>query len=206
MNGVHDMGGMHGFGKVVAERDEPIFHARWEGTVRAIFERTNGRYYNLDEFRRTMERMPADAYLRASYYEKWLYAIETILKEKGVVTADELAKGLPSGAAPAPNPQISQPPPLTPRFKVGDRVLTRNLNPKGHTRLPRYARGKRGAIRSLNGPFPLPDSNAHGKGPDWQACYAVEFSGVELWGADANAADRVCIDLWESYLESETTA
>jgi len=200
------MGGKHGFGKVLAEQDEPVFHARWEGTVRAIFERTSGHFYNLDEFRRTMERMPPDAYLRASYYEKWLYAIEAILKEKGVVSEQELATGSSSAAAPAPGARPRQPPPLAPRFKVADRVVTRNLNPKGHTRLPRYARCKRGVIRKVNGPFPLPDSNAHGKGPDWQACYVVEFHGAELWGADAHNGDRVCIDLWEGYLEPETTA
>ena len=197
------MGGMHGFGPVIAERGEPVFHARWEGTVRAIFERTNGRYFNLDEFRRVMERMPADAYLRASYYEKWLYAIETILKEKGVVTADELAAGQPSLPRPSPARKPDPPPRQTPRFNAGDRVATRNLNPKGHTRLPRYARGKRGLIRTHYGSFPLPDSNAHGRGPDWQPCYAVEFDARELWGTEANPGDRVCIDLWESYLEPE---
>jgi nitrile hydratase subunit beta len=203
VDGVHDMGGMHGFGPVIAERAEPVFHARWEGTVRAIFERTNGRYFNIDEFRRVMERMPADAYLRASYYEKWLYAIETILKEKGVITADELAAGQPSLPPPSPARKPDPPQRQTPRFNAGDRVATRNLNPKGHTRLPRYARGKRGVIRTHYGSFPLPDSNAHGRGPDWQPCYAVEFDARELWGTEAKPGDRVCIDLWESYLEAE---
>jgi nitrile hydratase subunit beta len=206
VNGVHDMGGMHGFGPVVAARAEPVFHDHWEGTVRAIFERTNGRYFNIDEFRRVMERMPANAYLRASYYEKWLYAIETILKEKGVVTADELAAGQPSLPPPSPAGKPGPPPRQTPRFKAGDRVATRNLNPKGHTRLPRYARDKRGMIRTHYGSFPLPDSNAHGRGPDWQPCYAVEFDASELWGTEAKHGDRVCIDLWESYLEPEVPA
>jgi nitrile hydratase subunit beta len=199
------MGGMHSFGPVIAERAEPVFHARWEGMVRAMFERTNGRYFNLDEFRRALERMPADAYLRASYYEKWLYAIEMILKEKDVVTADELATGKPSAPPPSavrkPDASATQ----TPRFNAGDRVTTRNLNPKGHTRLPRYARGKRGVIRRHHGSFPLPDANAHGRGPEWQPCYVVEFDARELWGAEARPGDCVCLDLWESYLEPEAS-
>jgi nitrile hydratase len=206
MNGVHDMGGMHGFGRVVAEPNEPVFHARWEGTVRAIFERTNGRYFNLDEFRRSLERMPPDAYLRASYYEKWLYALESILKEKGVVSAGELAAGQPSTTPLPPKSKEGSAPGHKPRFTSGDRVRTRNLNPQGHTRLPRYARGKRGVIRRHYGSFPLPDSNAHGRGPDWQPCYAVEFDACELWGPEAKSGDRVCIDLWESYLELEVPA
>jgi len=205
VNGVHDMGGMHGFGPVIAERSEPVFHARWEGVVRGMVDGTAGRYFNFDEFRRVMERMPAEDYLRASYYEKWLYAIETILKEKGVVTAGELATGRPSRPPPPPARKQS-PPQQTPRFNTGDRVVTRNLNPKGHTRLPRYARGKRGVIRSLRGSFMLPDANAHGRGPEWQPCYAVEFDASELWGAEARPEDRVCIDLWESYLDPEASA
>ena len=200
MNGVHDMGGMHGFGAVVTQKDEPVFHSGWEGKVRAMMNRTLGRYYNLDEFRHAIERMPPDAYLRASYYEKWLGAVETLLIEKGVITRDELESGRPSRPAPSPNPQREAPPELVARFQPGDRIVTRNVHPKGHTRLPRYARGKHGVVRTVNGPFLLPDSNAHGKGDDWQACYAIEFSARELWGDPAPAGDRVCIDLWESYL------
>lgn len=199
------MGGMHGFGPVVPERSEPVFHARWEGTVRAIFQRTSGRYFNLDEFRRTMERMPPDAYLRASYYEKWLYAIESILNEKGVVTTAERASGRSSATPPPPRQRLGPAPSQTPHFKVGDRVMTRNLNPGGHTRLPRYARGKHGIIRRHYGSFALPDVNAHGKGPQWQPCYTVEFEATELWGPDGKSGDRVCLDLWESYLEEEAS-
>lgn len=204
VNGVHDMGGMDGFGPVVAEQNEPVFHARWEGVVRAIFERTNGRYFDTDEFRRSLERMPPDAYLRATYYEKWLFAIESILKEKGIVNDGELASGRPASRAPSPTPKADRPS-QSPRFKPGDRVVTRNLHPKGHTRLPRYARGKRGIVRRYYGSFALPDSNAHGNGPDYQPCYAVEFEAGELWGPVAETGDRVCIDLWETYLQPEVT-
>jgi nitrile hydratase subunit beta len=199
------MGGMHGFGPVVREQEEPVFHAAWEGKVRAMMGRTRtAGYYNLDEFRHAIERMPAEDYLRASYYERWLHSVEALLLEKGVITADELRSGHASQPASAPGPRPGLSPALVARFKPGDRVVARNMNPKGHTRLPGYARGKRGVIRTVNGPFLLPDSNAHGRGPDWQPCYAVEFSAHELWGETAQAGDRVCVDLWESYLVAET--
>jgi nitrile hydratase subunit beta len=199
------MGGMHGFGPVVREPDEPVFHAAWEGKVRAIMGRTRrAGYYNLDEFRHAIERMPPEDYLRAGYYERWLHSVETLLLEKGVITADELASGRSAKPAPPPNPPPDKPPALVARFKPGDRVVTRNVNPKGHTRLPRYARGRSGVIRTVNGPFLLPDSSAHGRDPDWQACYAVEFSARELWGEGAPAGDRVCVDLWEAYLVAES--
>jgi nitrile hydratase len=182
---------MHGFGQLQIERDEPVFHQRWEGIVRAMMARTNGRFYNLDEFRHAIERMPPDEYLRASYYERWLHAVETLLQEKGVLAQE----------APAPAPDRGQAPGLQPRFQPGDHVVTRNLHPHGHTRLPRYARGRRGVVRKVYGPFRLPDANAHGDHDVWQPCYAVEFASRELWGADAGGPDKVCIDLWESYLE-----
>jgi nitrile hydratase subunit beta len=194
---------MHGFGPVRPEPNEPVFHARWEGKVRAIASHTFGRYYHLDEFRRTIERMPADEYLRSSYYEKWFGAIQSLLLEKGVITEEELATAHALHPAPPPRVQHEVPPPLRARFKAGDRVMTRVIHPQGHTRLPRYVRGKRGVVRTVNGPFLLPDANAHGKPPDWQACYAVEFSARDLWGPDADPRDRVCVDLWESYLDPE---
>jgi nitrile hydratase len=203
MNGVHDMGGMHGFGPVDVERDEPVFHDRWEGVVRAMMQRTNGRYYNLDEFRHAVERMPSEEYLRAVYYERWLHAVETLLLEKGVITQSELTGGHATHPAPEAARDTEPRPKLQPRFQPGDRVRTRNIHPHGHTRLPRYARGRRGVIRKTYGPFRLPDANAHGDYHAWQPCYAVEFAAQELWGDDAGPADRVCIDLWESYLEPE---
>lgn len=204
MNGVHDLGGMHGFGPVIVEPDEPVFHARWEGHVRAMMQRTVGRYYSLDEFRHAIERMPSDEYLRASYYERWLHGVQKLLVEKGVITADELATGKATHPVPAPLPVRAAAPGLHARFKPGDRVLTRNVHPPGHTRMPRYVRGKHGVIRKVYGPFLLPDANAHGK-EVWETCYAVEFASRELWGDDASRNNLVCVDLWESYLKPETT-
>ena len=194
------MGGMHGFGPVVAEREEPVFHFRWEGKVRAMMGATVFRYYHLDEFRHAIERLPAADYLRAGYYEKWLHAVETMLLEKGVITAAELAGG-PRLKPPPALPEPPARPALRARFRPGDAVRARNIHPAGHTRLPRYVRGRRGRVRTVNGPMLLPDSNAHGGSPDWQACYAVEFGARELWGDGARAGDRVCVDLWENYLE-----
>lgn len=194
------MGGMHGFGPVPIEKDEPAFHAAWERRVMGMQQRTRGRWYHLDEFRKAIERMPAARYLDASYYERWLVALETLMLEKGVVTSQELATGRATAAAPEPQPRPpADRPPLRPRFGVGDEVITRNSHPPGHTRMPRYVRGRRGVVRSVNGPFLRPDTNAHNLGRDWEPVYAVEFSARELWGSKGN--DVICVDLWESYLE-----
>lgn len=196
------MGGMQGFGPVTPEQNEPVFHARWEGRVRGIQSRTVRRFYNLDEFRHAIERMPPERYLRASYYEKWLTGIETLMLEKGVVTPEELAAGhAVRRELPAARDEAAPRGPRASRFKPGDEVRARNANPRGHTRLPRYARGKRGMVRLVHGPYLLPDTNAHLTGEDWQHVYSVAFTARELWGLDASASDSVCIDLWESYLE-----
>jgi nitrile hydratase len=195
---------MHGFGRIPIETDEPIFHAAWEGRVLAMQNRgRRAGLFNLDEFRHAIERMPAARYLEASYYERWLTAIETLLVEKGVVTREELASGRAAGPASAPERSAGDRPPLRSRFAVGETVLTRNSHPAGHTRLPRYARGRRGVVRSVNGPFLLPDTNASLASRDWEPVYAVEFAAAELWGQDSRAGDSVCIDLWESYLKKE---
>jgi hypothetical protein len=203
VNGVHDLGGMHGFGAIPVEPDEPVFHAAWEGRVLAMQGRGRRTHlYNLDEFRHAIERMPAARYLAASYYERWLTAIETLLLEKGIVTPEELATGSAVGPAEPSEAPADDRPPLRPRFAVGEAVFTRNTHPSGHTRLPRYARGRRGVVRSVHGPFLLPDTNARRSSRDWEPVYAVELSARELWGDGAPARDGVCVDIWESYLES----
>lgn len=196
------MGGMHGFGPVRVERDEPVFHATWEGRVLGMQVRTR-RLFHLDEFRHAIERIPAARYLNSSYYERWLTALETLAVEKGLVTREELTIGRAGGPAPAaPVRPADDPTPLRARFRPGDRVVTRRMHPAGHTRFPRYVRGRRGVVRSVNGPFLLPDANVQGT-RRWEAVYAVEFAARELWGDDAPAADSVCVDLWESYLIAE---
>jgi nitrile hydratase beta subunit len=216
MNGVHDMGGMDGFGPVVPEKNEPVFHAEWERRMYALATSVMAAaQVNIDEFRHAIERMLPARYLAASYYERWLAAAETLLVERGVVTREELlakqdASIDPSwianavatrGPTPVKDKSGSKPPRA--RFSKGARVRARNLNPVGHTRLPRYVRGKAGVIARDWGVFVFPDTNAHHAGTKPQHCYSVSFAAHELWGksAKANGRDRVLIDLWEDYLE-----
>jgi nitrile hydratase len=214
MNGVHDMGGMDGFGPVVREDNEPVFHADWEGRMYALAGIVMGAaQVNIDEFRHAIERIPPARYLASSYYERWLAAAETLLVEHGVVTREELlAKQDASidprqianavatrGPALVKNKSVKRPPRA--RFAKGARVRARNLNPAGHTRLPRYVRGKSGVIARDWGVFVFPDTNAHHAGTRPQRCYSVSFDARELWDKSANSRERVYIDLWEDYLE-----
>jgi nitrile hydratase subunit beta len=223
MDGVHDLGGMHGFGPVEREANEPPFHEPWEAAVYAIMRASlSTGQYNLDEFRHGVERMDPAHYLRSGYYEHWLDGIARVLVEKGVVASDELAArtaffadhpDAPATAAvramPATLPprirwlalDSERPATQAPRFAVGDAVITRNIHPTGHTRLPRYARGKRGMIHRQHGAHVFPDSNAHGGGEQPQTLYSVRFDARELWGPAAEPNQHVYIDLWEPYLE-----
>lgn len=217
MNGVHDMGGMQGFGAIERERDEPVFHARWEARTFALRQACSAlRKWNIDRARHANERMPPEEYLPATYYERWLSGLQRLLLESGLLTRAELTSGRSAGPAPAGvvplapekvagavragrNYRVDQPSP--PSFAVGAQVVARNMNPAGATRLPRYARGKRGTVERDHGVFIFPDSNAAGQGPKPQHLYSVRFSARELWGDDAAPKDRVYLDLWEDYLE-----
>lgn len=211
MNSIHDMGGMDGLGPVTAEHNEPVFHSQWEGRVFAIVNLLAGTgRFNVDEFRHSLERIPGARYLNSSYYERWLDGIQTLLIEKGMVTREELES---RGAGPVQEPparfeDFSRGKGRRPRarFKEGDRVVARNINPPGHTRLPRYARGKRGVIRRDRGVYVFADSNAHGAGERAQHVYSVAFDARELWGRNPPRRERVLIDLWEDYLEPDPQA
>jgi Nitrile hydratase beta subunit len=111
--------------------------------------------------------------------------------------ADGIANALHEGR-PA-NRKIRQ----RPRLVAGDKIVTRNLNPRGHTRLPRYARGKRGVVIAHHGAHVFPDTNAHGLGENPQHLYTVRFSARELWGESAEPNERVLLDVWESYLDKD---
>jgi nitrile hydratase beta subunit len=217
MNGVHDMGGMHGMGPIDAERDEPVFHAPWEARALAltIAAAANGRW-TLDAARHARERIPAAEYLRSSYYEKWIDGLTMLLVETGLVTPEELARGHAAPGTPKATPPLRADRVATmlaaggptaravtneARFGIGAVVRAKNLNPSGHTRLPRYARGKRGTVDALRGAHVFADTNAHFMGENPQQLYTVRFAARELWGETAAPHDEVCIDLWEAHLE-----
>ena len=218
MNGIHDMGGMHGMGAVRDEKNEPVFHEPWEGRVYAI-TRAIGAWgkWNLDASRHAIELIPPADYLRMSYYEKWLARNIELLAKHGLVTQGEMEAGKPAPgsrkltpaltaaavpAAAARRGNYMRPEALAEaRFKVGGHVRARNVNPVGHTRLPRYARGREGIIARLHGIFVFPDTNAHFLGEQPQHLYSVRFAARELWGDEASPRDSVYIDMWDSYLE-----
>jgi nitrile hydratase subunit beta len=219
VNGVHDLGGSHGFGPVAAEPDEPPFHAEWEGRVLAMNRAMSyARLWSIDRSRAAIEELPPDVYLTRSYYEKWHLRLERLLVEQGLVGADELAAGhalrpgkpLPRKLAAAEVAQAltrgsyGRPPGAPARFAVGDRVRTRNIHPRTHTRLPRYARGRRGTVESVRGCHVFPDTVAIGEGENPQWLYTVRFDGRELWGESADPTLTVSIEAFEPYLEPQT--
>jgi len=218
MNGVHDMGGMHGMGPIRHEPDEPAFHELWEGRVYALSRvlRTRGGLWNLDAFRHGQEVLPPVEYLRMSYYERWLAWLLRTVVEAGDVTQAEIESGRPeTGSArkaalvtPEAVPAMvdrrasaRRDVAVAPLFKPGQRVRARNLNPVGHTRLPRYVRAKRGVVVLDRGVFLFPDTNAHLRGEKPQHLYSVQFAARELWGNQASPRDSVHLDMWDDYLE-----
>ena len=216
MNGVHDMGGMDGFGKVKPEPDEPVFHAEWEGRVMAMMRAMGfAGAWNSDMSRASREELPPHVYLGSSYYRKWALGMEQLLLQRGLAEKDELA----AGRALRPGKALKRK--LTPdavegtltrgsfardaqapaRFKPGDRVRMKNIHPMTHTRLPRYVRGHVGVIELLHGCHVFPDAAVLGKGDDPQWLYTVRFDARELWGPDADPTVAVSIDAFEPYLE-----
>jgi nitrile hydratase len=223
MNGAHDLGGMHGFGPVEIEPDEPVFHHEWERRAFAITLAAGflGRW-NIDESRFAREQMPPAEYLATSYYEHWMFGLEKLLHDHGLVPRQELAARLRDANAPAPavpgarilaardvekalrtSRTSKADENVAPRYTVGDRVVTKNIHPLGHTRLPRYARGKRGVVHCCHGIHVFPDTHAHGGGEQPQPLYSVRFDAGELWGESAEPNQALHIDLWESYLLPE---
>jgi nitrile hydratase len=225
MNGVHDLGGIDGFGPVRNEPDEPVFHEPWEGRVFGMMMLGAGApRLPLDAARHQLERLPPRQYLTSSYYERWLSTREALIVGAGTLTVEEIDAKVRQFAdnpdLPMPHredPALAQSLPAMfragnpasrhikkrPRFELGARVVARNLNPHGHTRLARYTRGKHGIIAAHHGAHVFPDSNAHGRGENPQHLYTVRFSARELWGDTAEPNESVLIDLWEPYLEAE---
>jgi nitrile hydratase len=217
MNGVHDMGGMHGLGAIPYEPNEPMFHAGWEARVLAVTRGLSAwRQWSLDEFRHKVEQIPGPDYLRMSYYEKWLTALTELSVKVGLISAAELESGRPEPGSPKQTPALTveqaagifarntsmlRPEPAPARYRPGDTVRARNINPTFHTRLPRYVRGKTGIIERGHGAHVFPDSNAQNLGEDAQHLYSVRFTARELWGEAASSRDVAYLDLWDGYLE-----
>lgn len=192
MDGIHDLGGRHGFGHGLEDRDEEVFHAAWEPRIFAMASLLLGAgCFNVDAFRHAIERVDPVAYLADGYYGRWLAAVETLVRDAGGrPRPGRVADGTAARS-------LSR----APRFSVGDAVVTRNLHPRGHSRLPGYVRCRHGTVTLLQGGWVLPDTNAHGRGECPEPVYGVRFSGEELWGDAAEPGTCVHVDLFESYLE-----
>jgi nitrile hydratase beta subunit len=221
MNGAHDLGGMEGFGPVLIEAIEPVFHHDWE---RRAFAMTLAvgflGHWNIDQSRFAREGMAPAEYLATGYYEHWLFGLQRLLDDRNLVTQAELAARQEDPGSPAVPITVGHPvmaaevqaalrksraakadEDVAPRFRAGDQVATRNINPVGHTRLPRYARGRRGVVAVDHGVWVFPDSAGNGLGRKPQHCYSVRFEARELWGNEAAPGDAVYVDLWDDHLE-----
>ena len=211
-----DLGGRLGDGPVVPEPEgEEVFHAPWEAAVFAVTIAAGGAArWNLDTVRATRETLPN--YAELSYFEIWYEALCRLLRDHGLVGADELAAGHQLHPAPpagrvldaADVPTVlargssSARPATTPAaFAIGQRVRTRAGAVAHHTRLPAYVAGRCGTIVRDHGAHVYPDTHAHGLGEQPQRLYTVVFEAVELW-PEARPGDRVSVDAWEPYLEA----
>ncbi len=217
MNGPHDMGGMQCFGAVTPEENEPTFHADWEKRALAL---TVGMgfagQWNLDISRFARESLPPEFYLSKSYYQIWIAGLQNLMLERGMVSDEEIADGCLTQpgipvkrvvsaeempAALAAGGPVDREAGTGALFDVNDRVRTLKMNPSGHTRLPRYARGVEGRVAEIHGCHVFPDSNAKSQGENPQWLYSVEFDALALFGAEAEIGNTVMIDCWEPYLE-----
>jgi nitrile hydratase len=216
MDGAQDMGGVHGFGPVRPETNEPVFHAPWEKRAFAItlaMARPGG--WNIDQSRFARENRPHADYLAKSYYEIWIAGLERLTTERGLIAADEIAAGRALHPA-KPATQLraedvaamlrrggptERPSDQPARFAVGDRVRTITANPPTHTRLPRYVRGHVGLVTQQHGVHVFPDTNASGAGEQPQHLYTVTFDARELWGETADPSASMSVDAWDAYLE-----
>lgn len=217
MNGAQDLGGMMGFGPVVSEPDEPVFHAAWERRVFALAMAMGFTgAWSLDASRSARESLPPAEYLASSYYAIWFAALENQVRAHGLATPDEIVGGT-SSTAPRALPRVltaeavaprfragfpsDRAAPAPARFRLGEAVTARNEHPSGHTRLPRYVRGRQGLVERVHGAFVFPDTHAHGASENPQWLYTIGFDGTELWGGEAEAGQRVTVACFESYLQ-----
>lgn len=210
-----DLGGREGYGPVLPEPEGELWHEAFEPRALALTLAMGATgAWNIDQSRAARETQPD--YPRLSYYRLWLAALQTLMAERGLVGADELAAGqalhppapvarvLTAASVPAAlarGSATSRPATTAARFKPGDAVRTHTEIPDHHTRLPGYARGRRGTIAQVHGTHVFADANAQGLGEQPQWLYTVVFDGAELWGAEAQPGLRVSIDAWEPYLD-----
>ena len=217
MNGAHDMGGMHGFGPVVHESNEPVFHHNWERRTFGVSQALGAaRQWSLDMSRAESESHSPTVYLAMQYYELWLDRAEVLTQRHGLITAEELRTGKPRtpkkevagklapqdvAAVHSTSTSYERETDRPAAYAVGDTVRFRNNHPRTHTRLPRYARGRTGTIAQIHGCHVFPDTNAVGLGecPHW--LYSVAVPARELWGDEADPRSVVYLDAWEPYLE-----
>jgi nitrile hydratase subunit beta len=208
MNGIHDIGGMHGFGHIMVEENEPVYHAEWEKGVQSMMAvMLSSGHFAVDQLRRNIERQDAVTYLSNSYYENWLHSLQQMVLNAGFVTADELANGHIDPASSAGNTgratqwrPVPDLPAGPPAYGVNDRVRAKVRHPVEHTREPRYVRGRVGVVTHYYGGEPLPELAGEGVRQDVHL-YRVRFEATELWGPDAHPNDALYIDLCENYLE-----
>jgi nitrile hydratase len=228
VNGQHDQGGMQSFGTIPRPQNEPVFHAPWEGRVEAMTMvlLVAGHLGGGGVLRYAIESLPPLLYLQDSYFERHLDGLENALVQRMLLERDEIrdrveqlasakdsrnVQSSSGGAQPAGTPgpptrggepgnrrQVDYPP----RFAVGDDVIARNIHPRGHTRLPRYVRGRRGRITRIHPAAVFADTDAHGMGEHPQYVYTVSFDSHDLWGDTAEANLKVQLGLWESYLDA----
>ena len=209
MDGIHDLGGLDGFGRVEVERDEPVFHEEWERRAfRLNLAAGSALRYSGGAFRHSIERMDPGHYVTSSYYEHWLTGVTTLIVEAGLVSADELDRRA-GGRFPLSSPDrvavpgVHEPDRTEARFAVGDRVRVREWHPMGHTRAPRYVQGKQGVVVRIDGAYSVPDIEAHRDDRVLEPTYSVRFSSRELWGEGGADDEYVHVDLWDRYLEGE---
>jgi nitrile hydratase len=202
VDGIHDLGGRQGFGKVRHAPDAKPFHEAWEVRVNSLYAlAVRLGIFNMDEYRHAIERMDPRHYLAASYYERSLTGLATLCVEKGIVTREELerrAKGSFPLSAPSASGRTNRP--VRERFKPGDRVRVREDYVPGHVRMPAYIRGKTGTVVGESPAYPFPDAHAHGVESQDEPTYDVRFQSEHLWPHSADSA-LVHAGVFQSYLE-----